>query len=223
MPRGKVSSIRSLQDRALKNNKLDLIGEDESSFQPISLDAISTALYEIAEEYILTARNNLNKADRVSTGALVDSIIPTQILVNGEILSIGININSYYKFIDKGVKGWLKGGGDSPYQFKKPTKGGARGKASKFVASIRKWIIREGLSQRAAKAGAGKSRDSTRKAKAKFTDTSTRTAIIIAASIRRRGLDPTHFWRDTEEQMIGKIKSKFALALKIDIINNLTS
>lgn len=226
MPRGKVSSIRALQDRALKNKRIELssIGGDEADFQPVTLDAVTTALYELAEEFILIARNNLNKADKVSTSALMDSIVPTKVMINGDILSIDISILSYYKFVDKGVKGWQKGGGNSPFQFKKPTKGGAKGRTSKFVTSIRKWIIREGLGQRASAVGhpASKSRDSKRKQKNKFTDTSTRTAIIIAANIRRRGLEPTHFFENTEQEMVKKIKDKFALALKIDIINNLT-
>lgn len=223
MPRASApkNSLRQLQDKALKDNSLELIGADELSFAPISMDAVQAALYELAIEFMLEAKKNLDIADKVSKGALMDSIIPTSIEINGEVLTIGISVLEYYKFVDKGVKGWQSGGGNSPYQFKAPSGGKHDGK-SKFVEAIREWVIREGIKTSAASTK-GKSRDSKRKSKKKFTDTNTRTAIIIAGNIRKRGLEPTHFWTKTEDEMMKRIKDKFKVALKVDIINNIAN
>lgn len=215
------SSMRDLQARALEENFLDLLGSDSDDFAPVTLDEVSKVLYDVALEYVILAKQNLADVDRVSAGSLSDSIIPTRVSINGSVYNIDINILDYYKFVDKGVKGWQSGGGNSPYQFKAPVKGKRYGqKASAFVTSIRKWVIKEGLSSRATKKPITR-RETSRLKKSAFTDTSTRTAIVIAAAIRRRGLEPTNFWTDAETEMGKRIGELFGLALKIDIINSL--
>lgn len=226
MQRGGVkyqNSQARIQKRVAESDFLDMLGEDEQSFKPVSLDAVSQTLFDVALEYIEVARQNLIAADKISSGGLGDSMVPTNVVINGKVFTIGIEIASFYKFVDKGVKGWQSGGGSSPYQFKKPEPGKKHGpKASKFVASIRKWLIREGLKQRSSSVNkAVSSRESKRMNSKSFTDTSTRTAIVIAANIRRHGLEPTGFWKDTETEMIKRIKERFKLALIVDIKDNL--
>lgn len=225
MPRKQSNSISSRSKRVAESGFLDLIGSDSMDYQPATFDNVAQALYDVALEFITIAKNNLEKADKVSTGDLSDSIIPLEVQINGKIYSLQISVASYYDFVNKGVKGWEKGGGNSPYQFKKPGKRGSGNKQSKFVSSIRKWIIREGLQTNAKEVGHSSStkRDSNRKRKAKFTDTSTRTAIIIASQIRRRGLEPTHFWDDSISSLTDIMKAKFSNALKADVITNLTT
>jgi hypothetical protein len=141
-----------------------------------ALTETSAAILRVVGEFISDCETNLRKADRVSTGSLTDSIRP-------EVVQAGVNnivdvyINSYYKFVDKGVRGWRdKKGSGSPYAFKAP--GQAKTGQSKMVTAIRKWVIKEGIKGRNTKV-AVTPREIRR---AKITDTSTKEAIKIAES-----------------------------------------
>lgn len=220
MPR---QTIAKNATKAANSGALDLIGVDSKDYKEVKFDSVIESLYEVALAFIKVARENLESADKVSSGGLSDSIIPLETTINGKIYTIQISIASYYDFVNKGVKGWQRGGGNSPYQFKHPQKGGSGSKQSKFVNSIRKWLIREGLSQRAKEVGHKKSnsRDSVRKRRATNTDTSTRTAIVIASQIRRHGIEPTGFWDKALIEVDSIMSRKFGEAFKYDIISNL--
>lgn len=202
------------QQNLLNSGFLDLLAEDKSASIPIDLDAISGTLIDMAIQYAELARENLGLADRVATGALADSIIPTEVMIFGSVYQVEISVASYYKFVDEGVKGWADTkGGSSPYQFKKtfPSK--------KMVTAIRKWVIREGLKGKG-KENAHKKASKRDQARAKISDTSTQTATGISMAIKKNGLRPSHFWSRTQDEMTRRIKEEMGKALKIDIINN---
>ena len=214
--------MRSISQSQLNPNLsrlIDLNSYDPSDFVEFKTDAIVTTLYNIAAEFIKNASNNLQQVDRISTGALLDSIKPSDISIFGKIYTLNINVNDYYKFIDKGVKGWQSGSpSDSPYSFKAPGKRGEAGQSSKMVTAIRKWLIKEGLK---ATTNTGKSitrRESKRK---NITDASTQTAILISKAIKKKGLEKTNFWTKAEQQTMNYANDQLSLALKIDIINSL--
>lgn len=212
MPR----SMSSRQTALLESGFLDLNGEDRSLSKPVTLDNLTNVLVYFAGLYIETAQDKLNKADRVSSGGLSDSIVPTKVIVFGKTISIDIKIADYYKFVDEGVRGWAdEKGGNSPYQFKK----GGIGPNSPMVKSIRKWVIKEGLKGKGKENAKGSLRDRKRNS---IQDTSTKTAIAISQGIRKKGLKPSHFWRDTKTEMRAILEQELGKALKIDIIQNLT-
>jgi len=129
---------------------------------------------------------------------------------------IDIYVNDYYKFVDKGVRGWQdKKGSGSPYSFKKPT--GAKKGNSKMVASVRKWVVRESISFRNTKQPIN-SRENRR---SKITDTSTRTAIVISGKIRKDGLKKTGFFTTAVRTLEDKLGRGVADALRIDVIESL--
>lgn len=214
---GRTNSMRSLQDRAVNSGFLDLTGDKRVDFPPVSLDAITQTLVDVAVEFIQTAQKNLIAVDRVSSGALNDSIMPTEVQVFGKRLRVDINVAEYYKFVNDGVKGWQ--GGSGKYQFKK----GGIGPNSPMVTAIRKWIIKEGLKQRASNVTKPISQREGKRMNRKITDTSTRTAIAISQGIRKKGLKPTGFWTKTEQEMKAVIKERFKQGLKVFVINNLTN
>lgn len=219
MPTSSISMAKR-QAALEKSGFLDLTGDSKINYQAVSFDAVSQALEQAAIDYVKLARDKLNEVDRVASGALSDSIIPTSVEVFGKIYRVNINIASYYKFVDQGVKGWAdEKGGNSPYQFKKYSKGGGNGKGS-MVTAIRKWLIKEGLKGKG-KENAHPKASKRDRFRASITDTSTRTAIIISRAIRKKGLKPSHFWTYTEKEMRIRIREKFAKALKVDVINNL--
>lgn len=198
---------RSLLDTGF----LDTLGSNEDGAVPLT--ETSKAVLQVAGEFIDDATSNLNKVDRVSTGNLASSMRPV-IVEAGVNNTIDIYINDYYKFVDKGVRGWQDtAGSGSQYQFKPPRKGGGGGK-SKMVNAIRKWVIREGLAARNTK----KSITARENRRMQIRDTSTSTAIVIAGSIRKKGLRRTNFFTDAVRTLEDKLGRGVANALRIDVI-----
>jgi hypothetical protein len=213
-------SISSRQREVLSTNFLDLTGSSRLEYAPPSLDNLADQLAVFATEFAELARQKLDAADRVASGALADSIIPTRVTIFGKVFKAEIKLADYYDYVNQGVKGWEdKNGGSSPYQFKHYT-GKSGMKNGKMVTAIRKWIIKEGLKGTARENNHPRARHRDQQ-RAKITDTSTRTAIIISKSIRKYGLKPSHFWTDTQNEMKQKMADAFGRALKIDIVNNL--
>lgn len=218
MPKG-ISQYKR-QQSLINSGYLDLKGADRLEFQPISMDELAGTLAELAVEFTATAGGKLNKIHKVASGALIDSIQPTQVNVLGRIITVQIKVADYYKFVDQGVKGWANSAINSPFTFKHyPGKSGQ--KSSKMVTAIRKWLIKEGLKGKGAE---NKHPITPREGKRHaITDATTRTAIIITRAVRKKGLPATHFWKDTNAEMKVKAKEYFGKALKLDIINNLSN
>lgn len=216
---GTISQAKR-QQSLLNSGYLDLSGSQKFEFAPISFDELADTLAELAVDYQVTAGNKLNQLHKVATGALIDSIVPTEVTIMGKVLTVGIKVADYYKFVDKGVKGWAGGGGNSPYQFKKFT-GKSGSKNSAMITALRVWIIKEGLKGRGAENRKPITvRESKRNA---IKDTSLSTAIAISRAIRKRGLPTSNFWTDTATEIGRKAKVNFGKAFKTDVINNLTN
>lgn len=210
------------QDLFLKSGFLDLNGTDVDNLKPFTGDAITTALYNVAAMFIENANKNLNTVDRVGSGMLGDSIVPTDVVIMGKVYSIGINVNDYYKFVDQGVKGWQSGEpGNSPFGFKQPGKRGSAPKNSKMVAAIKQWLMKEGLKSAGAE---NKHPISARERRRQsITDATTSKAIVVAMNIKKHGLKRTNFWGMTAAQINDYVVKEFELALQIDIINSITN
>ena len=205
------------QQIAMQSGLIDLNSTGQSEFKGLTGDAISVALYNVAADFITTAVDNLNAVDRVGQGALEGSIVPTEIIVMGKVMTININLNDYYKFIDQGVKGWKSGTPNSPFAFKQPQKGGGV-RSSKMVTAIKQWIIQEG-----SKATGKENQHPITKREArrkKITDVDTQAAILITMRIKKKGLKRTLFWTDTSKTIEQRIINEFESALKIDITNS---
>jgi hypothetical protein len=210
------------QQQLIESGFLDLNNDDLSRLKPFTGDAIATALYNSAVHFMQKAGDNLEKADRIAGGALVDSIKPTDVIIMGKVMTVNINVNDYYKFVDQGVKGWKDSSVNSPYGFKAPGKKGTAPKNSKMVAAIKQWLTTE-----AAKAtgAAERKRPITQREvrRNKITDASTSAAIFTTMMIKRKGLKKTNFWTDSVKDLEQYIAGEFETALKIDVINSLTN
>ena len=218
-----TSSITKRQQQVIDKKFIDLYSDDSNLYEEFKGQALETALYNVAAAFIASAADNLNNADRISSGALLDSIKPSEIQVFGKTMQIEISVLDYYKFIDKGVKGWQSGNpSDSPYAFKQPQKGGSGKKNSEMVTAIRKWLIKEGLASKTLSRKSASHAISPRESRRqKITDTSTSQAIVISGMIRKHGLKKTNFWTDAETTATKLAEAEFGEALKIDIINSL--
>lgn len=216
-----MQSFSQRQLQVINNKIIDLNSDLRSDYKTFDGKALETALYNIAVEFINAAVDNLNAADRVASGGLLESIRPSEIMVMGKKMTIEISVLDYYKFIDKGVKGWQSGSpSDSPYSFKAPA-GKSGKKSSEMVTAIRKWLIKEGLKAKATSKNPKNAISSREKRRQKITDTSTSTAIMISGIIRKRGLKKTNFWTDAEDKASKFAESELETALTISVINSL--
>ena len=86
-----------------------------------------------------------------------------------------------------------------------------------MVASVKQWIQREGLSARNVKKAVTKREGRGQK----MLDATTKAAVTASYFIKKKGIKPTHFWRDATNEINAYIESELAIATKIDIINNL--
>ena len=207
-------SFAQAQANLLATDFLDSIGVSPKQFggETVQLNALAKTVIKSSAEFAANAKDNLNQADRVASGSLLDSIEP-------KVVELGVNnvvdiyVNDYYKFVDKGVKGWKdRSGSGSPYAFKAP--GGSTGaKSSKMVTAIRKWLIKEGIKIRNTK----KAITPREGRRLNITDTSTSAAIVIAGKIRRDGLRKTDFWTKAIRQLEQDFANDIAGALRIDV------
>lgn len=217
-----MRSISERQLEVIRNKSIDLNSSLKGEFKAFTGDALVRALYNVAVKFINTAVDNLNKSDRVSSGQLIESIQPTDVIIMGKVFTININVNDYYKFVDKGVRGWQSGSpSDSPYAFKQPTKGGSGKQSSEMVTAIRKWLIKEGLKSKSTSKNPKHAISSRESRRQKITDTATSSAIVVAGMIRKHGLKKTNFWSDAEQSATEYASRQFGEALQIDIINSL--
>jgi len=206
-------SISQSQAQFLNTGELDLMGGDENEYQVVTLDSLSNVLYGLAAEYLKRLEANLTKSGAHSSGALLESIVPTDVKVFGSVYTVEISAAKYAKFIDEGVDGWAKSRG-SKYKFK--TKGVDPN--GEMVKSIKAWLLREG------NVGRIKNRPTTQREATQMSITSAtdRAAISAAYMIKRQGIKPTHFWRDATKEMRPIVERELAKALKVDIINSIT-
>jgi hypothetical protein len=210
MPR----SITSAQRHLINSGTLDLIGEDKSGYQVIELNDLAETMAWLGALYVQKLTENLNKADATSSGKLADSIIPLDVKIFGSVYTVEIEAAKYAKFLDEGVDGWAKSRG-SQYQFK--TKG--VDPKGEMVKEVKAWLMREGRMSRNVK-----TQLSNRETKQKsIVDASTRQAISVAYMIKRQGIKPTHFWKDTARQMKSIVEVELGKALKVDIINSIVA
>lgn len=186
-------------------------GVGGSNYETLQLQGTQKLLFDLAAQFALDAQDNLNKKEAVATGALSDSIIPLPLKVMGMKLQADVKVLDYYKFIDRGVRGTETGDGEFAFKNNKVGR--------KMMLSIRKWLIKEGIKQRATK----KYKSITRKeeSRKKITDTSTATAYAIATSVKKKGINKTHFWTAAKNELERNIKTSLGKTLKIDIIESL--
>lgn len=205
------------------NKLIDLNSAEAGEFKQFDGQPFEVALFNVAASFSDAAATNLQNADRVASGDLLESIKPSEIKISGNTMEIDIAVLDYYKFIDKGVKGWKSGNpSDSPYSFKQPEKGGSGKKSSAMVTAIRKWLIKEGMkSRQLSRKSPTHAISSRERRRQKITDAATSTAIKVAGIIRRQGLKKTNFWTDAEKTALKVAQDEFGTALQISIINSI--
>jgi hypothetical protein len=181
---------------------------------PNALPLIEKILTDIGFEFTERAKENLTKANAISTGALADLSIPIVYKNNrgGYTLEVGYPIGSkqdkYYDFVNKGVKGTKnkKQNQGTPYSYK-------QGKKSIPVKPIQEWL------------NTGRAKNITYK---KYRKLGTETkaiegkkslAFAIARGIHRDGLKATKYFDDALKILKSQdFLDALSVALEGDII-----
>ena len=203
-------SFSKAQNAALSDGFFDLLGQDSQSFEEVKLDNVANSVIALGAKYANLIIEKLNQKDAASSGALADSVQPTELEFDGVKYVVKVQAKDYISFVDAGVNGWAVNRG-SVYSFK--TKGVDPN--GKMVKSLKEYLKREGASARNIKVGISKREN-------KGISADDRNAITAAYMIKRQGIEPKRFLIDATKEMEVIIESEFGKAFKIDLINNLT-
>ena len=191
------------------------LGTSRSEFGEIDFDVIESILLDYGKVFKSMAAGQLRKANKISTGALSDSIaFTTKRTKNG--YELNIEVLDYYKFIDQGVKGSEsdRRAPSSPYKYrdKMPP-----------IKAIMKWLKTESsvAQNEDQKYRLSKRQKKARSVKAMSKEMKRRTlAFLIARKIKRFGLPYTGFWERSFEKTFQDLDVKLAEATGLNIVTN---
>lgn len=200
------------QHEAVDSGFIDLNTLDAGDYQPIDLADIENTLTIVAAVYVGLLHDGANSKDVKSSGDMIENIKPTKVTKTENVYSIGITAPDYASYQDEGVNGWKV---DRGSRFKFKTRGVNPDGA--MVARVKQWIQREGQSARNVKVGV----TPRERRGMKMQDATTKAAVTASYFIKKKGIEPTHFWRDATEEIQQYFETELAIASKIDIINNL--
>ena len=193
--------------------KLEDIGDERASAEPVKLDAVEQAMVQLAILFKTTGEKELQLRQAIDTGKLADSIQFTDVEYNGVAYSLDIKVLDYYKFINSGVKGTKNKSIDSPFSFRNNYV------SAPMLLAIRKWIIRHGL--KASTKEARRHPLGTERKALKLENNSNAMAYAVAVGIKMHGIKPTHFW-DKAADVTGKEMEKtLGTAFSVSIITEI--
>jgi hypothetical protein len=196
----------------INSNDIDLASESMDDYEKVDFSDTENTLLALAGIYIELINEQIEIKDVASSGRMQGNIKPTQLQINGDVLSIGITAPSYATYQDEGVNGWAINR-NSRFSFK--TRGVDPNGA--MVKSVKEWVAREGSSARNVSRPV-----SNRERKGKrMIDASTRAAVTASYFIKKKGIEPTRFWQDATKDFIPIMEKELGIAAKIDIINNI--
>ena len=193
---------------AQRKIKYSDLGESKGAFDSVQLSTVEAMLELYALEFIQRAQDNLNKTNSVSSGALSDSL-KFNVQSFGRSYTLQIKAADYYDYVNQGVRGVQNiKGGNSPYKFKTINPSGAH------VTAIGTWLktgkakIQARDVKKYGKVGVEKKGiEAQRKS----------LAYVIARSIKKKGLKPTHFFSDAFTETFQDFGLQMSKALGEDI------
>jgi hypothetical protein len=201
-------SISKAQAAALAEGFLDGLGSERGEFQPREL---YTELFLIVGELIEAAQNNLNKANRIASGALSESLIADDPKKNGNVISVDMLMNFYGAFVNKGVKGTRSGHSTAGYSFKNEVV------SRSMHDEIKNWIGTARIKIRSVNKYKGYGKHEVKqKTIAQFDAT-----YAVARSIKQHGLKPTGFLDNAISKTSDKIEERLGAALVVDVLDGL--
>jgi len=204
----------------IQNSKavLDYVGTIGSTDRGdgVVLGNSAAALVQLAGFIIGEATDNLDKGGNVATGNTASSMKARDIIVNGNNMSLDIEIVSTYKFLNDGVKGVEGGKGKYSFKTKRP--------GEKMAKAIRAWLRVRKVATKYKAVSKGERKNQRIKKIVQSKDGKlTALSYAIATNIKKKGIKPTKFFTKAIEAARKEQKKLFADALKLDIIESLNN
>jgi hypothetical protein len=141
-------------------------------------------------------------------------MVSKDIVTNGTKMELDIELKSYYKFLDRGVKGTEGGAGEFSFKNNHPSK--------KMRKSIGEWIRRRGMRSRGyAKKYRPYGQVETKDTSTGSTDPQDSMIWAMATSIKKKGIKPTKFFSNAIAKGRRETKKILGDALRIDIIESI--
>jgi len=205
----------------------------------IDFNKVGELVFDFANGLLKDLQENLVNSDSMATGNLYQSISFEPLHITKTGIMFELIMDSYYKYVDKGVKGRddSSKAPNSPYQFKdkRPPSGPikewltTKGYKPNFEhtrdeeGKITKRSLVSGLQQkRLSELSAIKRKKSKLRTKLKkqtMDEIMTSFAIATALNIQKNGIKATNFYSDVvNEERFDKFRKKIAEAFKQDII-----
>lgn len=200
-------SISKSQASAIADGFLDNLGSTET-LQP---KESFSELILIAGEMVVDMQDNLNKSNTNASGNLSSSIQLGQPETDDRNFKVDVYMAHYGQFVNKGVKGTKSGSGLYAFKHDFPSQS--------MVDAIREWIKLGKLKVANTNAQKTISKNEKKNASIGALDN----AYAAARSIKQHGIKPTGFLDKAVETTSQKVKERLGLALKIDVINSLTT
>lgn len=207
-------TISQSQRHVIDGGFLDLMGESKQSFEVVKLDDLAGTMAYLGAQYAEEISKAMDRKDVSSSGKGQDSIAVLDVEIMGSVYSVAIEANKYLSFVNDGVDGWAKSVGG---KFKFKTKGVMAD--SPMVRAIKAWLIREGKISRNMKYKAITKREGKQQS---ITDATTKASMRAAFMIKRQGIKPKGFFEDARAKMERLVEKELGIAVKVDIINNLS-
>jgi hypothetical protein len=217
--------VNKQQAQFIKDQFLNKVGGQFQKVDTATFPILEQILFQAGLDFNDTIRKNLEKANAISTGALVDTGVPNVTESNGTFtLNVGYPIGSkqleYYDFINKGVAGVggknakpKRNSGEYRFKSKFPNR--------KMAASIFSWLNKARKSVRTDRVDlSGVQRKRRRLATAIDEATNKkRLAYAISTAIKRDGIKATYYFdRAITENFSKDFKDALSVALGGDII-----
>ena len=185
------------------------------------LPFVERTIIRFASIFIKRVQDNLKKAYKVDTGTLSTDITEGELIKQGSTysLDIGYPVDSeganYYKFVNKGVKGFISKQPNSEYRFRSafPKMSGP------MVSAIQKWVQRNGLAQRNETQKYNLSGLQKKRKSVAQLNTGRTTAYLIARKIKQRGLPKTGFFDNAVDEVFNQqFYDKMGKAIGADLV-----
>lgn len=152
----------------------------------IQWNNLQAVLEKYVEFFIEEAQKNIDDYGAVATGNM-RNITPNAINIKDDYISVTVNIEDYFKYVEGGSKGLVTSPPNAVYKAHKPP-----------VQAILDWIDAKGLSKGNEKDDLG-------------------FAIATTYSILNRGLEPKPFFQDAKEVAYKKFEKDINEAIKKDV------
>jgi hypothetical protein len=217
--------VNRAQAQFIKDQFLNKVGGQFQKVDTASFPIIEQILFQAGLDFNKTVRKNLEKANAISSGALVDTGVPNVTENQGTFnLNIGYPLGSkqmeYYDFINKGVAG-VGGKNAKPKRNSGEYKFKSRFPNRKMAASIFSWLNKARKSVRADKVDLSGVQRKRRSLSTALNESANkkRLAYAISSAIKRDGIKATYYFdRAITENFTKDFKDALSVALGGDII-----